>query len=151
ALDSATVERYAQALRLPLSGDADSLAVAYAQVLLDRAGFSPGHIDGRWGQNTEEALLWRQRAEGLPATGTLDGATLARLAAMAEAPARPEQLIVAYALSAEDVEGPFAELPDDVYALAELDRLGYRDLAEKLGERFHASPDLLRQLNPGAP
>ena len=46
--------------------------------------------------------------------------------------------------------GPFVEIPDDVYERAELDRLGYESLSEKLGERYHAAPELLARLNDGA-
>ncbi len=142
---------YARALALPLAGAADSTALLYAQILLDRAGFSPGQVDGLWGQNTEKAIHWLQRAAGLDATGRLDRATLGRLVRMADAPARPDSLLATVVLSAEDVEGPFEPLPEDVYERAEMERLYYTSLAEALGERYHASPDLLRRLNPGRP
>ena len=45
------------------------------QVALDRAGFSPGAIDGAPGRNTRAALQRFQEAKGLPASGTLDDAT----------------------------------------------------------------------------
>ena len=41
------------------------------QVLLDRAGFSPGAIDGEWGRNTEKALQAFQEAHALPVTGSV--------------------------------------------------------------------------------
>ncbi len=138
---------YARALRLPLSGDTDGPSVTYTQILLDRARFSPGQIDGKWGQNTEKAIFWLQRREGLPASGTLDRATLRRLVQLAEAPAMPEALVVLHTLTADEVEGPFQPIPDDPYAQAEMDRLGYTSLSEKLGEAFHAAPALLRSLN----
>lgn len=135
---------YAEALSLPLSADTDGRAVLYAQILLDRARFSPGQIDGRWGQNTEKAVFWLQRREGLDATGTLDRATLDRLLRLADAPESPDSLLIVHTLTEDDVEGPFQAIPEDIYAMAEMERLGYENVGEKLGERFHVAPSLLR-------
>ncbi|WP_412060935.1 L,D-transpeptidase family protein [Rubrivirga sp. IMCC45206] len=133
-------------LHLPLGGNVAGPSVAKLQVLLDRAGFSPGQIDGRWGDNTELALTWLQKAESLPATGIADRATVRALARRGDA---PDSLVTTVALTADDVAGPFEPLPADVYEKAKLDRLGYESLAEKLGETFHAAPSFLSQLNPG--
>ena len=141
---------YASALKLPLAGDAGGQSVLYTQIMLDRAGFSPGQIDGKWGQNTEKAIYWLQRSEGMDATGRLDRRTLRRLAQMADAPRSPDSLLVAYTLTGADVEGPFEEVPDDIYAQAEMEELGYENLGEKLGEQFHVAPTLLREWHGGA-
>ena len=141
-----TTRDWSSALHLPLGGDVSGPSVAKLQVLLDRAGFSPGQIDGRWGDNTELALTWFQRAEGLDVTGIADRATVEALAARG---GRARQLVTPVVLSEEDVAGPFTEIPDDVYEKAALDRLGYESLSEKLGERYHAAPELLARLNDG--
>ncbi|HEX5830260.1 MAG TPA: L,D-transpeptidase [Gemmatimonadaceae bacterium] len=137
---------------LPLGADlarGDSLAgpsVLRVQVLLDRALFSPGVIDGRWGVNTEKAVYWFQRREGLRTTARVDSATFARLA---ERAGTPVQLVRAHRLTPDDVRGPFLPMPEDPYARAELECQCYESRAEKLGERFHVTPALLSQLNPG--
>jgi lipoprotein-anchoring transpeptidase ErfK/SrfK len=139
-----TIDR--QPMHLPLRGDPEGPSVLRAQILLDRALFSPGIIDGRWGTNTEKAIYWFQRREGLPATGHLDRRTFEQLV---RAAGEPERLVREHRLSERDVEGPFVEIPDDIYEHARLDCSCYESLSEKLGELFHASPDLLRKLNPG--
>lgn len=131
---------------LPLNGDASGPSVLRTQVLLDRARFSPGIIDGRWGKNTEKALYWLQKREGLRATGQVDSATFARLKELAGSPG---ELVVQHRLTAEDVEGPFVEIPDSIYEAARLDCMCYESLTEKLSEKFHVTPELLQQLNPG--
>ena len=141
---------YAEALRVPLSADTDGRAVLYAQILLDRARFSPGQIDGRWGQNTEKAIYWLQRREGLDASGTLDRPTLQRLVQLADAPRSPDSLLVLRTLTADEVEGPFEEIPEDIYAKAEMDRLPYQSVGEKLGEAYHVAPALLKKWHGGA-
>ncbi|ATD66139.1 murein L,D-transpeptidase [Luteimonas chenhongjianii] len=124
--------------------DAGDAALLRVQILLDRMHFSPGEIDGRGGTNTTRAIAGFQRHRGLEATGELDDRTWAALTegdAVALAP---------YTLTAEDVAGPFAQIPDDMMAQSKQDALGYEDVTEALGERFHASPALLRRLNPDA-
>lgn len=133
-------------MHLPIRGDAEGPSVLRAQVLLDRVLFSPGVIDGKWGANGEKAVYWFQHREGLRTTGELDRATFDRLAELAGAPA---ELVVTHTLTSDDVAGPFLPIPADIYAHAELDCSCYESLSEKLGERFHAHPDLLARLNPG--
>jgi lipoprotein-anchoring transpeptidase ErfK/SrfK len=134
------------AVRLPVRSDGQDRSVLAIQILFDRSPFSPGVIDGRWGKNTEMAVFWLQRSAGLDPTGVVDSTTFAWAYELA---GRPESLLVSHTLTADDVAGPFVELPADVYERAELDCLCYESLAEKLSERFHATPDLLAELNPG--
>ena len=135
-------------LHLPLGGDVEGPSVLKLQVLLDRAHFSPGEIDGRWGDNTESALVAFQDAAGVGATpGVADSATVR---ALSERAGRPQALVADHVLTEDDVAGPFAALPEGIYEKAELDALGYESLGEKLGEAFHAAPGLLRRLNGGA-
>lgn len=131
---------------LPVHGDVAGPSVLRVQILLDRALFSPGIMDGRWGKNSAEAVYWFQRREGLRASARVDSATLR---ALRSAAGDPERLVVRHTLTEEDVAGPFTPIPDDVYEHAELECSCYESLSEKLSEMFHATPELLGQLNPG--
>jgi lipoprotein-anchoring transpeptidase ErfK/SrfK len=115
------------------------------QIMLDRAGFSPGIIDGTWGKNAASALKYFRAANGMDsaATRTVDKATYDKLAAGA-----PNPLIKTYQVTADDMEGPFLPIPEDVYAQAKLKCLCYSSPAEELAEQFHTSEAMLKQLNP---
>ncbi|HEX6368030.1 MAG TPA: L,D-transpeptidase family protein [Longimicrobium sp.] len=133
--------------RLPVGRSHQGPSVLHVQVLLNRALFSAGMLDGRWGRNTATAVQWFQTRESLPATGVVDSATYARLAAVSSADSTPT--VRAHVLTAEDVAGPFVQIPSDIYQHARLRCSCYESLTEKLTETFASSAELLRKLNPG--
>jgi len=114
------------------------------QVLLDKQGFSPGQIDGKPGDNFSHALAALQGARKLDASGAADCATWHALGGDTAGAAT-----VSYTITEEDVKGPFVKtIPRSLPEQASLPALGYTSALEKLGEKFHASPALLQQLNP---
>ncbi len=124
--------------------DPEARPVMRAQVVLERLGFAPGVIDGEMGLSTRNALSGFQEANGLTVSGEMDEATTAALAKWKEIPATRVVRI-----PAEWSRASYAPIPDDPAEQAEMERLGYESLDERLAERFHTTVEVLRALNPG--
>ena len=124
--------------------DAKGPGVVRAQILLGRAHFSCGSIDGHFGSNLEKTVAAFQAERHLPITNSVDDATWAQLN-QDQAP-----LLTNYTITSDDEAGPFVRVPKDLTKQSSLQFLGYASPLDELAERFHASPAVLSALNPGA-
>ncbi len=116
------------------------------EVLLDRAHFSPGVIDGRPGENLTNALAAYRKAHGMAEASDVDAAMVSALTA-----ADKGAVTQAYIITADDEAGPFiGKVPVGFEAQSKLDKLGYTDVVQELAAKFHMSEPLLKTLNPGA-
>jgi lipoprotein-anchoring transpeptidase ErfK/SrfK len=118
-------------------------AMIRLQVLLDRAGASPGVIDGFDGDNVRKAIFAFETMGGFPADGRLDSDVILALD-------DNQPVMGSYAITKEDVSAIVPPIPSDYAEMARRDFLGYTTVAEELGERFHMDVDLLSALNPDA-
>jgi lipoprotein-anchoring transpeptidase ErfK/SrfK len=124
---------------------ADRAFLVRVQVLLDRARFHPGVIDGIRGENLDNAVRAFKAARGLPEDATLDEFTWKALSEGDPAPPLTE-----YVVTKDDAKGPFTKtIPAKMELQSKLDSLGYRDGWEALAERFHMGVGFLRELNRG--
>jgi lipoprotein-anchoring transpeptidase ErfK/SrfK len=118
-----------------------------AQILLDRARFSPGAIDGRDGDNVRQALAAFAGEHGLKADGELNEEVWAKLAETS-----PDPVLIEYTIAEDDVKGPFEKkIPQKFEDMAKLSRLSYTGPEELLAEKFHVTEELLKALNPKKP
>jgi lipoprotein-anchoring transpeptidase ErfK/SrfK len=142
----------ARVTRFPFKIPKSGPVTLQLQILLDRAGFSPGIIDGSWGTNAAKAITFftkpddtdRFEGDSPPDVSAVDQTTYNRLRAAAP----PKPLLRWYTVTEGDLAGPFTPIPEDVYDQAKLKCLCYSSPGEALGERFHTSPKFLAQLNP---
>ena len=133
-------------IREPAEADSPALAPTpvtswlEAQIALARAGFSSGPIDGVGGPQSAAALRAFQESHDLPATGALDATTRARLALTSAA-------LTQLVLSPEDLTRLQPLAPTRV-GKSQQTALDYETVLELVAERTHASPNLIRRLNP---
>jgi peptidoglycan hydrolase-like protein with peptidoglycan-binding domain len=116
-----------------------------AQILLDRANLSPGEIDGQYSARLEEAISAFAEAYGLPADTGWGHAFWLSLTSNVTGP-----VLVDYALTKEDLKGPFVQLPAKIEDMQSFKTLGFANVREALAEKFHISERLLAALNPDA-
>jgi lipoprotein-anchoring transpeptidase ErfK/SrfK len=142
-LDPQAVEKATFSGKLPANDHASPLLVK-VEVLLDRAHFSPGEIDGKLGENVTKALAAYANAHGLPTGATLTNEIVSSLSADAG------PILTQYVLTENDLKGPFTKhIPAKMQEMKGMKRVGYRDTKEAIAEKFHVSERLLATLNPG--
>jgi lipoprotein-anchoring transpeptidase ErfK/SrfK len=129
--------------RPPRPSEEPDPAIVHLQVLLDRAGSSPGVIDGFYGENVSKAIAGFEAMEKLPVDGKPDPDVIARLPQAAS-------VMASYTISQEDVSDLVADISEDYAKQAEMEHLGFTSITEKLAERFHMDEDLIKALNPGS-
>lgn len=142
-MDAAAVAS-AEPSKKTLSNEKPTAAGVRLQVLLDRAHFSPGEIDGKFGENAKKALRAYAEARQLPSSDELTDDLWKAL----QADGRPPT--ATYTITGKDVAGPFLhKLPAKMEDMKDIPMLGYTSPREALAEKFHMSEQLLAALNPG--
>ncbi|MEO6872449.1 MAG: L,D-transpeptidase [Chthoniobacterales bacterium] len=124
-----------QLVALPVYDEETSVRL---QIFLDNNEFGPGKIDGKIGEFFGKALVAYKKAHGMEPGGAVDAQLLAQV---------PEAY-TSYTIRPEDEKfvGAVASKPSQQ---AKLKAMLYGSHLEFVAERFHASEDFLRKLNPG--
>ena len=145
SIESAQAGAATPATATKVSNAPPSPLLIKVEVLLDRAHFSPGVIDGQPGENLTNALAAYAKAHGTSTAGP-DAATLTALTGQDKA-----AITQTYVITADDEAGPFiGPVAEDFVAESKLKTLGYTDPVQELAAKFHMSQTLLKTLNPGA-
>ncbi|MFB6448448.1 L,D-transpeptidase family protein [Bradyrhizobium tunisiense] len=143
-LDAKAVNDAARPEKQP-AGDKITAPVTKLQILLDRAQFSPGQIDGKLGENAQKALKAFAEQNGVGFDKTIAPELWDKLNAASEG-----AVLVDYKITDADVKGPFLKkLPARLDDMKSLEALSYTTPLEGLAEKFHMSEELLKALNPG--
>jgi lipoprotein-anchoring transpeptidase ErfK/SrfK len=139
------------------------------QILLDRANFGPGKIDGRVGEFTDKALQRYRASHGGTADASETEAAVPAATSAKEKKSPVEQskskdaeldltgldlgsvgeAFVNYTVTKEDVES-VGDAPKEPKDLAKLKSVPYRSVLEAVAEKFHADMDFLKEINPDA-
>lgn len=130
-------------IEMPRGADARAKFAAF-QVLLSRAGASPGVIDGKAGSNVNKAVAAYRQMTGKQ----LDPSNTAEIEAELAATGGPA--FKQYVITNEDASQNYvASIPSDYALKAQMDSMAYTSVEEMLAERFHVDENYLKELNPG--
>ena len=110
------------------------------QVALDRAGYSPGSIDGFTGPQTQAALIAFQHNNGLKVTGIADTPTKEKL--------RLEQAALVARTITESELAQVRPLGKSWTEKSKQESLAFESVLEMLAEQHHCSPRYLMRINP---
>jgi lipoprotein-anchoring transpeptidase ErfK/SrfK len=141
-MDAATINS-AEPSGKTLSKETPTPTGVRLEVLLDRAHFSPGEIDGKFGENVRKALRAYAEAQQLPSSDALTEDVWKKL----RTDDRP--VTRSYTIAEKDVAGPFLrKLPSRMERMKGIPKLGFTSPREGIAEKFHMSEQLLAALNP---
>lgn len=117
--------------------------IARLQILLDRAGISPGSINARRSGYLSRAI--RIYEEKFKRTGL--GFNREKVFELLKVSGG--HAFVDYEITARDTKGPFLKfLPEKIQDQGNIKTLNYLSVQEELAEKFHMDEDFLRRLNP---
>ncbi|NOS71632.1 MAG: murein L,D-transpeptidase [Verrucomicrobia bacterium] len=114
--------------------------VLEAQVALMRHGISPGSIDGVNGSQTRAALVAFQKSALLTMTGELDATT--RTALVLDSPPFTNHIVTSNDLAR------LQPVSKTWLGKSQQTALDYETIIELVAEQGHASPNLIKRLNP---
>jgi peptidoglycan hydrolase-like protein with peptidoglycan-binding domain len=133
--DAAAINNAELGSQPPAQDKIDAVTVK-VQVLIDRAQFSPGEIDGKLGENAQKALRAFAEANSLAADKPLTLEIWTMLSGTSTDP-----VIAEYTLTENDVKGPFLKkLPAKMEAMKDLKTLSYTSPRQAIAEKFHIGP-----------
>ena len=110
------------------------------QVALDRAGYSPGSIDGFTGPQTQAALIAFQHNNGLKVTGIADMPTKQKL--------RLQKAALVIRTITESELTQVKPLGNSWTEKSQQESMAFESVLEMLAEQHHCSPRYLMRINP---
>jgi lipoprotein-anchoring transpeptidase ErfK/SrfK len=124
---------------IPLDAQVAS-PLAEWQIALDRQGFSPGCVDGKFGSRTKQAIMAWQETHSLRVDGTMGPETERALLGT------NTDWFTTYTVTEDDLTD-LAPVPLTWKGKSEQTSLSHETLLERIAERFHCAEQFLQALN----
>jgi hypothetical protein len=115
--------------------------VTRLEIFLDQHSFSPGKIDGHWGDFCAKTLQRYQLAHGQQTTSQLDPVIQRELTEISP-------LYINYQLNADDFRH-VGKAPRRPAEQARVKSMPYRSILDFVAERYHSDETFIRKLNSG--